>query len=575
MREHDAHEPQGEHDARAEREERYERLVELAPDGMLIHDGQVIVAVNAATMRMAGAISRAQLIGLPIERVLRPPFLRAAEAELTGTNSFLEPAPAVRDIFYRLDGGAIPVEIRAQMFLVREFPSAHLIIRDISERLAAEEAARVVAERLQTTQRLDAVGALAGGVAHEVNNMLQVILGFGSLLLDEPHDTPLDHAARQADVREVLRAATQAAAITRQLLEFSRHGVHCPRAVGLDGVLRDFAPMMRRLLGENRLLDLRIHATPPVWMDVGQLEQVLVNLLLNARHATVDGGTVTVSATPTEITSATLAADGAEVPEALYASLVIRDDGAGMSAATQRRIFEPFFSTKRSDEGTGLGLAAVQGIMAQNGGFILVRSAEGAGTSMTLLWPAMTDTPQERALAETPDEECEDTPLAPRPTPPRGMAALTEMAIASSKRVLVVDDEPSVRAVTRRVLERGGYVVGEAANGADALAAIARDGPPSLVLSDLRMPGMGGIELARRLALQWPRTPVLFMSGYSADAIERTSDPDAVVYHIEKPFGNDVLLAQIVGILATHPVERRLRSRSVGPLAHEDRVIGS
>jgi two-component system cell cycle sensor histidine kinase/response regulator CckA len=287
-----------------------------------------------------------------------------------GNTTRTAPSPPVRDTLHRLDGGIAQVEVGAQGFLEDGLPLVHLVIRDITERLAAEALTSELAAQLQATQRLEAVGTLAGGVAHEVNNMLQVILGFGIPLLD---DRALEPQAL-ASLSEIITAANHASGITRQLLEFSRHAEHHPQLVDLSAMVRQLMPVIRRLDGEHRRLEVSAVGSHLVWVDPGQLEQVLVNLMVNARHATADGDTIAVVASETVLATETLDIGGHPISPGRYGTLDIRDTGSGMDAATSARIFEPFFTTKPIGSGTGLGLAAVAEIMAQNGGRITVRS---------------------------------------------------------------------------------------------------------------------------------------------------------------------------------------------------------
>lgn len=511
--------------ARDESLARFERLVELSPDGILVHDGERITAVNAAFTRLAGATRREQLVGHAVDLVMQPPHLKAVQGQLTGALRDTELSPAVRDTVHRLDGGSVEVEVRAVVFLDHDLPSAHLVVRDITARLEAEEAARELTTQLHQTQRLEAVGALAGGVAHEVNNMLQVILGFGGLLLEEPTASPECHA----DVHEILTAAEHAASVTRQLLEFSRHASHQPQYIDLGVTTRRIEPVLRRLVGEGRRFRYDDAATVTCRMDVGQLEQVVVNLVLNARHATPIGGQIVLRVGAVHVREQRLAADGSTIPYGYYAILEVRDTGVGMDAFTRSRIFEPFFTTKPSGEGTGLGLSAVQGILAQNDALVTVDSVPSQGSTFTVYFPA--------AFAAN----SEGTPAAPvRPS---------IMAEPRGRTVLVVDDEPSVRAVTARVLGMAGYDVLQSPDGAAALAAMARRGAPDLVISDLMMPDMGGVELARHIEARWPTTPVLFMSGYPVDALQRRGTAQGARGLIEKPFTSTLLLAKVAALL--------------------------
>ncbi len=509
-----------------ERDERYRQLVELAPDSILVHDGERIILGNAAAVRLAGATSREQLVGLPIDTFLAPPYLKAVQLQLVDSALPTELASPVRDTWRRLDGSEVAVEVRAVGFMDRGRPSAHLVIRDITERLAVEQAARQMEERLQQAQRMEAVGALAGGVAHEVNNMMGVVLGFGDFLLRDER-LPADCLA---DVREIMKSADRAATVIRQLLAFGRRTVHRPQAVDLSTAVRDAEPVVRQLLGEGRRLVVVANAAPRVWVDPGQLQQVVINLALNARDAMPSGGTLTITTAETELQSGMDAADYGAIPAGRYATILVRDTGAGMDAATQARIFEPFFTTKPVGQGTGLGLAAAHGILKQNHGCITAASVPGQGAAFTVYLPILPA----------------GDPVESRGEPPR--AGTT--ALRSGATVLVVDDEPGVRSVVARSLEGGGFRVLQAGNGADALELIDRYGPPQLVLTDLTMPGIGGVALARSLKERWPALPVVFMSGYSAEELRQQGIVGLEAGLIQKPFSPAGLVATVAGALA-------------------------
>lgn len=510
---------------RADRDERYERLVELAPDGILIHDGEQIVLANAAALRLAGADHRDQLIGRPIDAFLNPPYLRAVEEQLIRSGDQAGLVPPVRDVLRRLDGSEIEVEVTAIPFVDRGRTSAHLVVRDITERLAAQAAARQAEEFLQQAQKMEAVGALAGGVAHEVNNMMSVVLGFGEFLLQDPALPE----GRLPDVRQIMKAADRAAVVTRELLAFSRRAFHKPGILDLNAVMCDLGPMVRRLLGEGRQLTFALGSPCRVWVDKGQLEQVVVNLALNARHAMPSGGTLTITTAEAALEGGVSGYAGVSIPGVHYGLIAVRDTGVGMDAATQARIFEPFFTTKPAGEGTGLGLAAVYGIMEQNKGYIVVASAPGRGTTFRLYLPLSPDA--------TVSEGMEEPPPSAAGTP----AGVT---------LLVVEDEPAVRAVVVRSLEGGGFHVLQASDGAMALQVVDREGRPDLVLTDLMMPGIGGTELARRLKARWPDLPILYMSGYSEEDLRRQGAVAHEGVTIQKPFKPESLLRSVHAALA-------------------------
>lgn len=328
--------------------------------------------------------------------------------------------------------------------------------------------------RLMESHRLEAVGRLAGGVAHDFNNLITAIGGYAGLALaDMPPDDP-----RRADLLEIQRASSRAAELTRQLLTFARRQVVLPRRVDLRSVVDNTAPMLRQLIGDSAGLVVQRHAEPvPVLVDPAQVEQALVNLVVNARDATPHGGMVTI---------ATTMVDGRPM-------LSVQDDGCGIPADALPHIFEPFFTTKAPGQGTGLGLATVYGIVEQAGGRIDVDSAVGTGTRFRI-----TFAPTDGAA------------------PAELMAPTTRMS-PGTEAIMVVDDEHQIRDICARVLGRLGYSVTTASDGREALAGL-RDGPtPSLILTDLVMPGMGGLALHAQLEQEWPGVRTVLMSGYSAD----------------------------------------------------------
>jgi PAS domain S-box-containing protein len=525
-----------------EREERYQQLVELAPETILIHDGDRIVLANAAAVRLAGATHRDQLVGHPIESFLNPPYLKGVEAQLVGFTDAVKPAPAVRDAFRRVDGSEVEVEVTAIPFLDQGRPSAHLVVHDITERLSLEATTKRAEEHLQQAQKMEAVGVLAGGVAHEVNNMMSVILGFSEFLLSAPYMAE----ERLSEVRHIVRAAERTAAVTRQLLAFSRRAFHRPQVLALGSAMHDFEPVVGRLLGEERHLVVACDVSPRVRVDKGQLEQVLVNLALNARDAMPAGGTLTITTAVTEVVDGVASGDSGVIPAGRYALVIVRDTGVGMDSATVIHAFEPFFTTKAVDKGTGLGLAAVDGIMRQNDGYITVASAPGLGATFTLYLPALSDADVVERRGELRGE-----PLPPGPD-----------AIQAGATVLLVEDEPAVRAIAARSLRRGGFRVHAASDGAAALELVERHGLPDLVLTDLMMPGMGGAELARRLHERWPALPILFMSGYSVEDLlrRRAIDSDRVI--IQKPFTPDGLVRGVAAALSRAGVGQPADDRS-------------
>ena len=512
-----------------ERENRYQQLVELAPETILIHDGERIVLANAAAVRLAGATNRNQLVGQPIDSFLHPPYLKAVEAQLLGSGDVVKRVPPVRDAFRRLDGTEIEVEVTAIAFMDHGRPSAHLVVQDITERLSMQAAAMLAEVHLQQAQKMEAVGALAGGVAHEVNNMMSVILGFGEFLLAAP-----DMAEeRLSEVRHIVRAAERTASVTRQLLAFSRRAFHQPQVLNLGVAIQDLEPVVRRLLGEERQLAVVIDASPRVRVDRGQLEQVIVNLAVNARDAMPAGGTLTILTGDIELPNGLVSGDGDAIPAGRYAVVLVRDTGMGMDAATQLHVFEPFFTTKPVGKGTGLGLSAAEGIMKQNGGYITLTSAPGKGATFTLYLPVVSDADAVERRGE-----------------PRGQPPLSGgETVQAGATILLVEDEPAVQAVAARILERAGFQVLQASGGADAIELADRHGRPDLVLTDLMMPGIGGAELGRRLRERWPGLPILFMSGYAVEDLMRQGALGSERVIVHKPFTPDGLVRSVATAL--------------------------
>jgi two-component system cell cycle sensor histidine kinase/response regulator CckA len=380
----------------------------------------------------------------------------------------------------------------------------------------------LVEERLRHVEKMESVGRLAGGIAHETNNQMTVVLGTVAFLLRGTQSGEV-----RDDLEQIRRAAENTAAITRQLLAFSRRQILKPQVVDLNAVVTALLPILRRALGETSRLALRLSPdVGPVTADPGQLDQVLLNLTLNARDAMPGGGVLTIETAEVVVHEAHAATPpGEAVAPGCYAKLLVSDTGEGMDRETLGHVFEPFFTTKGVGQGTGLGLSTVYGIVKQSGGFVSVSSRPGHGTRFEIYLP--------RASAE------EDAAEAPHAS-----------AGGSSELVLVVEDDSAVRGVMARTLREYGYTVQAAASGADALVLAARlKAAPRLVIADVVMPGMSGGQLAARLAERWPAVPVLFTSGYTAvDAVSRGL-ADSGRDFIQKPLDPDVLARKVREII--------------------------
>ncbi|HUW41730.1 MAG TPA: ATP-binding protein, partial [Rectinemataceae bacterium] len=407
--------------------------------------------------------------------------------------------------------------------------------RDITAAKQAEQVRIDLEAQLRGAQKLEAIGSLAGGVAHDFNNLLSVILsytGFALKALSEGDPT-------RDDLLEVKKAAERAAALTRQLLAFSRKQVLQPLPLDLNQIAAGIEKMLRRILGED--IDL-VQALAPdlglVMADPGQIEQVLMNLVVNARDAMPEGGKLTIETCNIDLDDA-YAAHHEAVEPGPYVMLAISDSGQGMDEGTKARIFEPFFTTKPRGKGTGLGLSTVYGIVKQSGGDIWVYSELGQGTTFKIYLPR-------DASART--------------------AAVKEAAIApansiKSGTILVVEDEEALRKVTKRTLDDAGYTVLSAANGEEALKASARHaGEIRLLLTDVVMPRMGGRLLAQELLKTRPETEVIYMSGYTDNAIVHHGVLDVGTNFLGKPFTAEALLEKVNAVLggeASQPAEAR------------------
>ncbi|MGH7569267.1 MAG: response regulator [Gemmatimonadales bacterium] len=378
---------------------------------------------------------------------------------------------------------------------------------------------RGIEHQLRQAQKMEAVGRLAGGLAHDFNNILTAITGYAGLLLEDLAAAD----ARRGDVDEIRRAAERAAALTRQLLAFSRQQVLAPRVLDLNDLVTNLDNMLRRLIGEDvELVTVPAPDLGAIRADPGQLEQVLVNLVVNARDAMPEGGRLTI-----ETANVTLDEDytrlHAPALPGQYVLLAVSDTGTGMDPETRNHIFEPFYTTKEKGKGTGLGLATVYGIVKQSGGFVWVYSEPGQGATFKIYLPRV-------------DERAQ-----PLETP-----AASTTSLRGTETVLLVEDEVTVRTVARQMLERQGYTVLEA-TGAEAATAIAEthDGPIHLLLTDVVMPGSSGRALADRLTPLRPELRVLFMSGYTDEAVVRHGMLERGVAYLQKPFAPEGLARRV------------------------------
>jgi len=415
---------------------------------------------------------------------------------------------------------------RPTVWLVSAYPvrtsdeqllGAGIAVVDISERKQLEI-------QLNHAQKMEAVGRLAGGIAHDFNNILTAIKTYAQLLRE---GLPSDDA-RAVDAREIQKSADRAGALTRQLLAFSRKQLLQPRVFDVNDTVAEMERMLVRLIGEDIELIIRL-APESCWVraDPGQIEQVLMNLAVNARDAMPDGGVLLIE-TDNVVRTGHELDDGLDLPPGSYVSLSVRDTGVGMSAETLAHVFEPFFTTKGLGHGTGLGLATVYGIVKQSDGDVCVRSTPGRGTSVDIRLPRL---------------DAGETMVAQR----SDGAAHTPNG---NETVLLVEDDESLRPLMRRVLETHGYAVLEARHGKDAMrVATGHGGDVDLVITDVVMPEMGGRELAERLASSRPSSKILFVSGYTDDVVIRQGILDSGRAFLQKPFTPQELLTKAREVL--------------------------
>jgi PAS domain S-box-containing protein len=487
-----------------ESEERFRTMFQSAPNSILMLgvDGRT-VAVNSSCERLLG-YSAAELVGRTTTHLRHPDETDAIAEELGGLLRGEQDAFRREARYVRKDGAI--VQIQLAVALVRDADGKPDYVIAMAEDVSEQ---RQLEAQLRQSQKLEAIGRLAGGVAHDFNNMLTAIGGYTALALEHaPEQSQL-----QGDLDEIRKATDRAALLTRQLLAFSRKQMLVPELLDLNEVVRELESMLRPLIGED--VELATSFEPdlgPIEADPGQLQQVVMNLVVNARDAMPGGGRITIETANADVP----AGNDDAIEPGRYVTLTVRDDGEGIDEITLGQIFEPFFTTKESGKGTGLGLATVYGIVKQSGGYVAVESEVGRGSAFTIYL--------QRALpAEAPREE------------PPSAAPAAAAAPASATTVLVVEDEDVIRGLVDGALRAEGYDVLLAADGDEALAH-AREARIDVLLTDLTMPGIGGRELADRLRADRPELKVMFMSGYAdADAFAGGNLSEATVF-LEKPF---------------------------------------
>jgi PAS domain S-box-containing protein len=549
--------------ARRESEERFRSLVQ----GL----DAIVWEADTPTLRFSFVSQRAEsILGHPVSRWLETPDFFVTRIHPDDRDRVMEACRGAiaqgrdHELEYRArtaDGREVWLRDIVHVISGADGRAAQLrgLTVDLTGRKRAEEALRQAEDQLRQAQKMDAVGKLAGGIAHDFNNLLMVIRGDGALILQRfPANDPL-----RQNAEAICEAADQAATLTRQLLAFSRKQVIAPAVVDLNAVVAGMRKMLRRLIGETiDLVTLTASDLGRVTADPGQLEQMILNLAVNARDAMPDGGRLTIRTSNTEVDAETARHRG--VKSGPYVVLEVSDTGTGMDAETQSHLFEPFFTTKDQDKGTGLGLSTVYGIVNQSGGHIAVDSAPGQGTALRVYLARIEEVVPRLA----------PVPGAPSPavaTAGPGRQEVTPVAAGrdgtttrpARETVLLVEDAKRVREVVREILEINGYAVLEAGEGAEAVTVSSRyPGPIDLLVTDVVMPQMSGRELAQRLAPLRPDMRILYMSGYTDDDIVRHGVLEAGMAFISKPFTPDALAIKLREVLDAPP--------KGSPAAHPD-----
>ncbi len=510
-------------DALRDSEDRYRRLVDGSPEMIFVVCEGRIVYMNQTGIRLLGALSADAVAGKPILEIVHPDSRDVVRGRMRQVVGEGRATSLMEQKYVRLDGSALEVEAMGVPILHQGQPAVQVFARDLTRRKETEEALHRSQEQFRQAQKMEAVGRLAGGVAHDFNNLLTAIRGYADLLLMQIDDGfPL-----RREVEEIQRAADRAADLTHQLLAFSRKQVLQPKVLDLNAVMSNMDKMLRRLIGED--VDLITVLRPGLGMvkvDPGQIEQVIMNLAVNARDAMPEGGKITIETANVEL-SAEYAAFHAAVQPGPHVMLTVTDTGTGMDDETKQRLFEPFFTTKELGKGTGLGLSTVYGIVKQSRGSIWVYSEPGEGTCFKIYLPR-------HEPAEGAHRAAKRARAAPR----------------GKETILLVEDEAVVRMLAAEIMRKSGYHVLEAGNGAAALRLIDdRKNFIDLMLTDVVMPGMGGRQLVEQLPAFLMGMKVLYMSGYPDEAIGRHGFLEPGTPFLQKPFTADGLLRKVREIL--------------------------
>jgi two-component system cell cycle sensor histidine kinase/response regulator CckA len=503
-------------DALRESKERYQDLVELSPETIYIQQDGKFVFINGAGVKLFGANRTEDLLGKSIADFLAPASQDMAAMRIRMEREKRMQIPSIEEQYVRLDGTPVEMEVSAVPIDYLGKPALQVFARDVTGRKQLEE-------QLRQSQKIEAVGRLAGGIAHDFNNLMTVITGYVGLTKKRLESPDLVSKG----LEEIGKAGSRATRLTQQLIAFSSKQILQPQVLDLNHIVSNMDKMLRRLIGED--IELKTVLGPgigKVKADPGQIEQVVVNLALNARDAMPKGGKLTIE-TAREDLGLSLSRQYRDLAPGTYVKLVFRDNGMGMDEETKSHIFEPYFTTKEVGKGSGLGLATVYGIIRQSGGDVSVESESGRGSTFTILLPQTT----EAAYPMEADDSSLEIPQG-------------------SETILLVEDEDPVRLLVRDTLEEAGYKVLEASHGEDAIEHLSRTGEPiHLVLSDVIMPKMGGRDLAERVASRHPEIKMLFISGYADSALGRRDDSSRKIPILFKPFTPHELARMVRDVL--------------------------
>lgn len=494
-----------------------------APMGICLADSKTgrFLRVTPALARITGR-SVEDLASCGWKDITHPDDIKTQQASLAGLTSGETKVFQLEKRYLRPNGAVVWVKLTATELPAFDNANPRYMgmVEDISSSKAAEQEKAQLEEQFRQSQKMETAGKLAGGIAHDFNNILSAILAYSDFIINRlPQSDP-----GRGDAEEIKKAGLRAAALTRQLLAFSRKQVLKPEVLDANLVVRGMKGMLNRLLGENIKLSTVAARTPAfIKADQGYMEQVLLNLCVNARDAMPKGGKLTLEVSPVRMDEAYVQRHGTIEPGD-YVMVSVSDNGSGMNAETKSHIFEPFFTTKPRDKGTGLGLSTVYGIVKQSGGAIVVYSEEGQGTAFKLYFP--------QVAGET--------------TTPKETHQVLKRPSSCGGSILVVDDDQQMRTVARRALAANGCDVFEAASAEEALAICKRrkDGV-SLLLTDMVLPKLNGFELAVKLKAVYPDIQVIFMSGYTEHSLLKDEMLDPAVNFIQKPFTLDTLTQKV------------------------------